>query len=94
MSHQLIRFQFVKSRNEDVTEAVVHGATRGMGEGDMSITTVLNDLFIPLSKKRVKELGMNEEDKNRYVGRLSRELDTCGKESSIAVGQHCKHALL
>ncbi|KAJ7583006.1 hypothetical protein C8J56DRAFT_1015638 [Mycena floridula] len=86
--------QFVKSRNEDVTETVIRGATRGMGDGDMSITAVLTDLFVPLSKKRVKELGMNEEDENKYVARLSRELDACGKESSIAVGCFAHYATL
>lgn len=58
-----------------------------MKEADTSISAVLNALFLPLPKKRVKELGMGEEDEARYVGRLSAEVDACGRDSTIAVGE-------
>jgi chromosome transmission fidelity protein 18 len=63
-----------------------------MKQADSSLNTVLNNLFNPLSRKRVKELGMGEEDEGRYVARLSREVDGSGRESSIATGE-CDCAL-
>lgn len=69
-----------------MTEAVIRGATVGMKEADSSINAVLNSLFCPMTRKRVKELAMGEEEEARYVGRLSREVDGTGKESSIAIG--------
>ncbi|KAG5653696.1 hypothetical protein H0H81_011276 [Sphagnurus paluster] len=79
--------QFIKSRYEEVTENVVRKATVGMKEADASLNTVLNNLFNPLTKKRVKELALTEEEEGRYVARLSREIDGSGRESSIALGQ-------
>ncbi len=58
-----------------------------MKEAEMSVISTLNDLFSPLSKRRVKELGMGDEEESRYVGRLSRVVDSCGKDSSIAIGK-------
>ncbi|KAJ7940344.1 P-loop containing nucleoside triphosphate hydrolase protein [Mycena leptocephala] len=78
--------QFIKSRSQEVTEAVIRGATVGMKEADTSLISVLNNLFTPLTRKRVKELALTEAEELRYVGRLSREVDGCGRESSIAVG--------
>ncbi|KAJ6525742.1 P-loop containing nucleoside triphosphate hydrolase protein [Mycena capillaripes] len=78
--------QFIKSRNQEVTEAVIRGATVGMKEADTSLISVLNNLFTPLTRKRVKELALTETEESKYVGRLSREVDGCGRESSIAVG--------
>lgn len=70
-----------------MTESVVRRATRGMKEADTTLKTVVNDLFVPLSKRRVKELGLSDEEESRYVSRLSREVDACGKDSTIAIGQ-------
>lgn len=67
---------------------MIRGATIGMKEADSSITSVVNGLFNQLSRKRVKELGLGDEDEAKYVGRLSREVDGSGKESSIAVGSY------
>lgn len=61
-------------------------ATAGMKEADMSQTTVLNDLFSPMSNKRAKDLGLGEEDLARYVNRLSREVEASGATDKIAVG--------
>ncbi|KAJ7709592.1 hypothetical protein B0H17DRAFT_1173775 [Mycena rosella] len=78
--------QFIKSRSQEVTEAVIRGATVGMKEAETSLVSVLNSLFTPLTRKRVKELALTEADEKMYVGRLSREVDGCGRENSIAVG--------
>ncbi|KAJ3576874.1 hypothetical protein NP233_g105 [Leucocoprinus birnbaumii] len=78
--------QFVKSRREDVTEAVIRKATAGMKEGDTTIIAVLNSIFSPMTKKRVKELGMTEEQESRYVNRLSHEIEGSGKDAAIANG--------
>lgn len=57
-----------------------------MKESETTISSVLNSLFLPLTKRRVQELGLGEEEEGRYVGRLSREIDSCDKDSSLAVG--------
>ncbi|KAJ7827471.1 hypothetical protein B0H14DRAFT_2814415 [Mycena olivaceomarginata] len=77
--------QFIKSRSQEVTETIIRGATVGMKEAETSLISVLNSLFTPLTRKRVKELGLTEAEETKYVGRLSREVDGCGRESSIAV---------
>ncbi|KAG6855713.1 hypothetical protein H0H87_011701 [Tephrocybe sp. NHM501043] len=86
--------QFIKSRNQEVTESIVRSATVGMKEGDTSLNTVLNNIFNPLTKKRVKELALTEEEEGRYVARLSREIDGSGRESSIALGCFGHYATL
>ncbi|KAG6879255.1 hypothetical protein C0992_004084 [Termitomyces sp. T32_za158] len=85
---------FIKSRNQEVTEGVIRSATVGMKEGDTSISAVLNNIFSPLTKKRVKELGLTEEEESRYVARLSREIDGSGRENSIALGCFGHYATL
>lgn len=69
----------------------MRAATAGMKEADSSTIGVLNDLFAPMTRKRVKELGMGEEEESKYVQRLSREVDTINNPSTIATGQttHC-----
>lgn len=57
-----------------------------MKEGETSILSVLNSIFSPLTKKRVKELGMTEEQESRYVNRLCHEIEGSGKEAAIANG--------
>ncbi|KAJ7286133.1 P-loop containing nucleoside triphosphate hydrolase protein [Mycena rebaudengoi] len=84
--------QFIKSKNQEVTEAVIRGATVGMKEAETSLVSVLNSLFTPLTRKRVKELALTEAEEGRYVGRLSREVDGCGRESRIAVGCFAHYA--
>jgi chromosome transmission fidelity protein 18 len=58
-----------------------------MKEADINYLAVLDNLFSPLSKKRVKELGMTDEEEGKYVSRLSREIEGSGKESNIASGK-------
>ncbi|ESK86737.1 chtf18 protein [Moniliophthora roreri MCA 2997] len=86
--------QFIKSKHEEVTEGVIRGATGGMKESETSLSSVLNSLFSPMSKKRVKELGISDDAEARYVARLSHEIDACGRESSIAVGCFAHYATL
>ncbi|KAL0066480.1 Chromosome transmission fidelity protein 18 [Marasmius tenuissimus] len=78
--------QFIKSKHVEVTENIVRGATKGMKESETSISSVMNSLFAPLSKKRANELGLNDDAESQYVGRLSHEIDSCGRENSIAIG--------
>ncbi|KAJ4487676.1 P-loop containing nucleoside triphosphate hydrolase protein [Lentinula aciculospora] len=86
--------QFIRSKDAEVTEAIVRRSTEGMKEADNSITSALNSLFVPLSKKRAKELGLIDEAESRYVSRLSQEIDSCGKDSAIAVGCFSHYATL
>lgn len=65
---------------------MIRAATAGMKEADTSVTSVLNSLFAPMTRKRVNELGMGEEEESRYVTRLSREVEGSGKEESVALG--------
>jgi chromosome transmission fidelity protein 18 len=80
--------QFIKTRNEDVSEAVIRRATSGMKEADTTVHSVLNDLFTPLTKKRTMELGLTEEEESRYVHRLSRDIEGAGRDSAIATGMY------
>jgi chromosome transmission fidelity protein 18 len=80
--------QFIKAKSEEVTESMVRAATKGMKEAESTVISVLNSLFIPLSKKRVKDLNDSE---SRYVSRLSHEVDACGRESAIATGRSLQH---
>ena len=57
-----------------------------MKEADANYFGVLMDLFCPMSKKRVKELGLGEADENKYVERLSHALDTSGMLDRVALG--------
>ena len=57
-----------------------------MKDEDGSVTSVMSNLFSPLSKKRVKEMGLCEMEENRYVGRLSADVDACGSTDRVAVG--------
>ncbi|KZT09714.1 uncharacterized protein LAESUDRAFT_722683 [Laetiporus sulphureus 93-53] len=78
--------QFIKARGKDVTEPVVRGATMGMKETEASHTSVLNDLFAPMSKKRVNDLGISEAEETRYVSRLCRAVESSGALDKIAQG--------
>lgn len=57
-----------------------------MNEADASLTSVLNDLFFPLSKRRVRELGLTEAQEARYVSRLSRDLEASGSIDRVSLG--------
>ncbi|KAG1826875.1 uncharacterized protein BJ212DRAFT_1308982 [Suillus subaureus] len=78
--------QFIKSRNDEVTEPLIRRATVGMKEGDTTVTSVINEIFAPLSRKRLKELGMGEEEEARYVNRLSHTIEGLNNPASIANG--------
>ena len=79
--------KFLKRRGAEVTDVVVRKATQGMKEADASQTSVLNDLFCPLQRKRVKDLGMTEEEESRYVGRLARTIESTGASDKVALGK-------
>ncbi|KAF8643844.1 hypothetical protein AX16_008861 [Volvariella volvacea WC 439] len=78
--------QFIKCKGQSVTEPMIRRATVGMKEGDISVLSVLNDLFAPLSKKRVQELGLTDEEEAKYVARLSHAIDGSGRDMSLAIG--------
>lgn len=58
-----------------------------MKEAETSQTVVLNNLFLPMSKKKVQELGLTEEEETKYVTRLSREVEGSGAMDKIAIGE-------
>ena len=70
-----------------MTETVIRNATQGMKEAEASQISVLNDIFCPMQRKRVKDLGMTEEDESRYVGRLARTIESSGAPDKIALGE-------
>ncbi|KAF9036642.1 hypothetical protein BJ165DRAFT_1504858 [Panaeolus papilionaceus] len=78
--------QLIKTRNEDVAEPIIRRATSGMKQADTNVLSVLNSIFTPMSKKRAKDLALDEEDETRYVARISREIDGSGRESTVATG--------
>lgn len=57
-----------------------------MKEGDISVLSVLNTIFSPLTKKRIKELAMTEEQESRYINRVSHEIEGSGKDAAVANG--------
>lgn len=78
--------QFVKSRNEGVTEELIRRATIGMKEADVTATAVLNEIFAPLSRKRIRELAIGEMEEAQYVNRLSRAIEALNNLPNIANG--------
>lgn len=82
-----LSLQFIKTRGGIVTESVVRKATVGMKEVEASQLVVLNDLFAPMAKKRIKELGFGDEEESKFVGRLSREIEGTGAPDKIALGE-------
>lgn len=76
----------MKSRNQEVTETIVRSAAAGIKEADATFNSLMSVLFAPLPKKRVKEMGMNEEEEGRYVSRLSKDLEASGSLDRIALG--------
>lgn len=65
---------------------MVQKATRGIKEADQSFTNVLSDIFSPLSKSRVKDLGLTTEEEARYVERISRGVEGTGSLDKVALG--------
>ncbi|KAL1762152.1 P-loop containing nucleoside triphosphate hydrolase protein [Schizophyllum commune] len=86
--------QFIKARSAEVNLAMVRSATVGMKQAETSVQSVLNNLFAPMSKRRVKELGLTEAEESKYVARLSHEVDASGRESGVAVGCFAHYASL
>lgn len=58
-----------------------------MKESESTLMGVVNDLFAPLSRKRLGELGLSEEmGMTRYVGRLAGTVGGSGREGGVALG--------
>ncbi len=47
---------------------------------------VLNDVFTPLAKSRVKDMGLTSEDEQKYVHRLNRSIESTGTVDKVALG--------
>ncbi|TFL01376.1 hypothetical protein BDV98DRAFT_548919 [Pterulicium gracile] len=87
--------QFIKSKHTsrttpaemEITDDLVRRATVGMKESESTLMGVVNDLFAPLSRKRLGELGLSEEmGMTRYVGRLAGTVGGSGREGGVALG--------
>ncbi|KAH7107651.1 P-loop containing nucleoside triphosphate hydrolase protein [Auriculariales sp. MPI-PUGE-AT-0066] len=78
--------QFVKLREEPLTEEAVRRATVGLKEAETSFMATLTDLFTVLPKRRVKELGLSESEEARFVSRLSRAVEASGTIDKIVNG--------
>lgn len=70
-----------------VTEAIIRSTNIGMKESENTVITTLNNLFAPLTRKRVKELGIGESEELHYVARLACELESINNISAIATGE-------
>lgn len=78
--------QLLKAKHPEITEATIRRATLGMKESDSSFLEVLTDIFTPLSKSRVKDLGLTSEEENRYLSRINRGIETTGPLDKVALG--------
>lgn len=76
----------IHTRRQEVTEVVVRNATVGMKESETTTQAVWNDIFLPLSKKRVKDMGMTDEECNKYVNRLARMVEASGTMDKVMTG--------
>lgn len=84
----MLILQFIKLNHSEVSETIVRGATAGMKEGDNSFLNVLGDLFLPLSKKRIKEAAPTDAQENRYVDRLSRSIESSDAYDKVSLGAY------
>lgn len=69
-----------------MTEPIIRNVTSGMKEADSNFNVVLNNLFAPMSKQRLKELGISEDQDMKYVDRISRDVDASGALDRVALG--------
>ncbi|TFY61904.1 hypothetical protein EVJ58_g4212 [Rhodofomes roseus] len=74
--------QLIKAKGREVTEPVVRTAAAGMKQVDMTSTSVLNDLFSPMARKRTKDLGLTEEDEARVAEGCFEYYATCHRHDA------------
>ncbi|KIO32526.1 hypothetical protein M407DRAFT_213664 [Tulasnella calospora MUT 4182] len=86
--------QMIHTRRQEVTEVIVRNATVGMKEAETTTQAVWNDIFIPLSKKRIKDMGMIDEDSQKYVNRLARMVEASGTMDKVMTGCFAHYASL
>ncbi|KAG9052747.1 hypothetical protein FS842_009297 [Serendipita sp. 407] len=77
--------QLLRTKHSEITELVVRRATVGMKESEGSLMSVVTDIFTPLSKSRVKDMGLTSEEEAKYVKRLSRAAESTGSVDRIAL---------
>ncbi|KAG8969390.1 hypothetical protein FRC03_003081 [Tulasnella sp. 419] len=78
--------QIIHTQSQQVTEGIIKSATVGMKESESTAQDVWNDLFKPLSKKRIKDLGMTSQENEKYVGRLCRLIEASGMIDKVMSG--------
>ncbi|KAG8948253.1 hypothetical protein FRC04_009891 [Tulasnella sp. 424] len=86
--------QMIHTRRQEVTEVVVRNATVGMKESETTTQAVWNDIFLPLPKKRIKDMGMTDEECNKYVNRLARMVEASGTMDKVMTGCFAHYASL
>lgn len=59
-----------------------------MKESENSFMGVITDIFTPLSKSRVKDMGLTSEKEGKYVDRISRSIDSTGTFDKVALGMN------
>jgi chromosome transmission fidelity protein 18 len=79
--------KLLKAKHAEITEGIVRKATIGMKESESSFMDVITDIFTPLSKARVKDLGLTSEEEGRYVNRISRTIDSTGNLDRVAISE-------
>ncbi|KZT55103.1 P-loop containing nucleoside triphosphate hydrolase protein [Calocera cornea HHB12733] len=79
--------QFIRSRTIEVTESIVRSATIGMKDSELSTQQVWNDIFLPLSKKRARQLGLADGEESRYVTRLNFEVEATDEVERVMQGR-------
>lgn len=77
----------MKAQSSGVTEELVRSATVGVKETETSAQCVWSDLFIPMNKKRAKNLGMGVDEEARWVARLAHSVESSGNVDKIALGE-------
>ncbi|EJU05169.1 P-loop containing nucleoside triphosphate hydrolase protein [Dacryopinax primogenitus] len=78
--------QFIRARTVEVTETVVRSATVGMKDSEMSTQQVWDDIFLPLSKKRIRQLGLTDAEESKYVARLNFEVEATDEVDRVMQG--------
>ncbi|CAG7845866.1 Chromosome transmission fidelity protein 18 [Serendipita indica DSM 11827] len=77
--------QLLKAKHSEITEPIVRRATMGMKESEGSFMDVLTDIFTPLSRSRVKDMGLTSEEEQKYVHRLNRSIESTGAVDKVAL---------
>lgn len=76
--------QFIKAKAGDIDEKTIRHATVGLKDSGSSLNAVWNNLLVPMSAKKRRQVhGVTE---GKYVNRLAFELQACGEYDRIMQG--------